>query len=356
MEINKILKVAVNGGASDIILKTSAYPRFRHNGVLVSLSDGSKITPEMIALWIEQLAPKHLIEQFQASGDVDFSYQSKSGHRFRVNLYRQQRSMALVLRVISNYVKSIDELQLPKQLNQFTMQKRGLILVTGATGSGKSTTLAAMIDKINETRAEHIVTIEDPIEFIFKEKKATISQREVGVDTVSFAKALRASLRQDPDIIFVGELRDKETTETALMAAETGHLVLSTLHTSDAPESINRLLSFFKPHQHAAVRQTLANTLKAVLSQRLVRRASGNGRAVAMEIMTASQAIRDLIEGGGELARILDLMKQGEASYGMQTFDRALEKLVTEGIITKEEALAHSSNRGNFELLLQGVS
>ncbi|RYZ51092.1 MAG: PilT/PilU family type 4a pilus ATPase, partial [Proteobacteria bacterium] len=265
MNLEKILKVAVRGGASDIILKPGALPRFRFQGDIINLADGENVTDALMAEWISAIIPSHLKSKLQNLQDLDFAYTSALGGRFRVNLFRQKQGYAMVMRVINNHIRTMEELQLPKKLHSFAEEKRGLILVTGATGSGKSTTLASVIEKINSTKAAHILTIEDPIEFIFKEKKATINQREIGIDTESFPAALRSALRQNPDVILVGELRDKETTETALMAAETGHLVLSTLHTLDATESITRLMSYFPPHQHTSLRMMLSQTLKAIV-------------------------------------------------------------------------------------------
>ncbi len=353
--LEKILRVAVRGGASDIIFKTGVVPRFRFNGDLVSLSDGEIITSETMNAWINEIMPPHVAAKFKESGDADFGYQAKNGARFRVNAFRQRQHIGIVMRVISGHIRTIEELQLPDIIKSLAWEKRGLVLVTGATGSGKSTTLASIIQKINSERAAHIITIEDPIEFNFIDQKSTIEQREVGVDTNNFQSALRAALRQNPDVILVGELRDSETTETALMAADTGHLVLATLHTLDAVESIGRILSFFPPHQHKAVRSVLASTLRSVISQRLLPRANGKGQVAAVEVLINNATVADLISKGDNWAPIADAMRDGGDAYGMQTFDQALLQLYHAGEITREEAVAQSSSRSDMELALRGV-
>lgn len=355
MDLEKILKVAVRGGASDVILKCGVLPRFRFNGELVSLSDGIVLNEQLIGQWIEQIMPDHMREKFARSGDADFSFETTGGNRFRVNAFKQRQKPGLVLRVISNHIKTIEELQLPTILRKLTDERRGLILVTGATGSGKTTTLAAMIQKINLERAAHIITIEDPIEFSFKDEKSTINQREIGIDSESFGAALRGALRQNPDVILLGELRDKETTETALMAAETGHLVLSTLHTIDAVESLNRLLGYFPPHQHTSLRQLLAHTLKAVISQRLVQKRDGKGMAAANEIMVINANIRDIILKSEHFTGVYQAIAGGADTYGMQTFDDSLLALFESGVISREEAMSQASKRDDMSLKLRGV-
>lgn len=356
MDIEKILKVAVRGGASDILLKTGSIPRFRFNGELVTLADGQVISPQIMQAWIDKILPQHLHKQLVTVGDADFAYQSMGGNRFRVNLFRQRQIYGMVLRVISTTVRTIEELQLPPILRSLSEEKRGLILVTGATGSGKSTTLAAIIQKINLERPAHIVTIEDPIEFSFKDELATINQREIGLDSESFSRALRAALRQNPDVIFVGELRDQETTETALAAAETGHLVLSTLHTSDAVESLTRLMSYFEPHKHANIRQMLAQSLRAVLSQRLVPRRDGRGLIAAIEVMMVNATVREAILRSQDFTALHNVIATGGDQYGMQSFDQALLLLYQQGIITRECAISQSTHRSDFELKLRGVN
>jgi len=356
MELEQVLLVATRGGASDIILKTGHVPRFRHNGILVSLQDGSDLTHDLLSGWINHMIPEHLREQYYTSGDADFAYEASFGTRFRVNAFKQRGELGLVLRVISGHIRTVEELQLPDVCNQIAGLKRGLVLVTGATGSGKSTTLAAVIQKINLETPSHIITIEDPIEYLFKDSKSTVNQREVGIDTQSFSVALRASLRQNPDVIFVGELRDRETTETALMAAETGHLVLSTLHTLDAAESLNRIMSYFPPAQHRSIKSQLASTLQIVLSQRLIQRSNSRSMVPAIEIMIVNQFIRDVIIESTNFDTIHDAIIKGGQSYGMQSFDQALAQLMSKGVITKEEALRNASSSAAFELLLSGIS
>ena len=356
MNLEQILKVAVRGGASDIILKTSSVPRFRHNGKLVSLSDGVNITPEIMRHWLDSIVPRRLVHTLDEKGDVDFGYNSVIGCRFRVNVFKQRGQYGMVLRIINNNIKTLEELQMPRVIDTVTTMKRGLVLVTGATGSGKSTTLAAIMQKINTTRPSHIITIEDPIEFYYKDVQSTVNQREIGEDTMGFAQALRASLRQDPDIILVGELRDEETTETALMAAETGHLVFSTLHTKDAVDSLTRLMSYFRPDQHRSIRIQLANSLKMVISQRLVRRADGRGRAAAVEILVCNSFVQDVILNGDNFNPLPEAIKKGAKNYGMQSFDQSLLKMFNAGVITKEHAISEASSRENMKLLMSGVN
>jgi twitching motility protein PilT len=355
MKLEQILKVAVRGGASDIILKVSSLPRFRHNGGLVSLSDGAEITEEIMAGWIKELVPGHLLQRLKERGDVDFGYNAPFQARFRVNVFRQRGRFGMVFRVISSFIKSLEELQLPKVIEQGAHKKRGLILVTGATGSGKSTTLAAIVQKINTQKAAHIITIEDPIEFYYKDEMSTINQREIGEDASSFSQALQASLRQNPDIILVGELRDEETTQTALMAAETGHLVLSTLHTQDAVDSLTRLMSYFSPHQHRSIRIQLANTLQMIVSQRLVSRLDGRGRVAACEILIANSLVRDVILKGEHFDPIHDAIRKGQKNYGMQSFDQSLIGLYHNKVISQEEAMKQASSPDDMALLMSGV-
>lgn len=354
MKIDKILKVAVKGGASDILLKTGALPRFRFNGALVSLSDGDTVSEELMTSWVHTLVPAHLKPRLDSIEDLDFAYTSVDNLRFRVNLFRQRQQFGMILRIVNNHVRSLEELQLPSVIHRIPDEQNGLVLVTGATGSGKSTTLAAIIEKINTQRSAHVITIEDPIEFVFKEKLSTINQREIGIDTMNFGSALRSALRQNPDVILVGELRDKETTETALMAAETGHLVLSTLHTADAVETLTRLLAYFPPHQHAALRMMLAQTLKYVIAQRLVPKADKKGMTAAMEILVVNQLIREEILGAEHFESIRDSIRTGQTTYGMQNFNQSLLDLVRKGLITERTALKHATNRKDLEMALQG--
>jgi twitching motility protein PilT len=294
-------------------------------------------------------------QKFKESTEIDMAYGVAGLGRFRVNVFQQRGNVGLVLRVIPTKIRALDELYLPKIVEQVCDMPRGLILVTGVTGSGKSTTLAAMVDRINSTRAEHIITIEDPIEFLHRDKKSFINQREVEVDTANFSTALRAGLRQDPDVILVGEMRDLETIATALLAAETGHLVFSTLHTLDATETIQRIIAVFPPPEQKQIRLQMAATLKAVVSQRLVHCANENGRVPAVEVMIATAYIRDCIINPDKTRLIHDAIAAGTSQYGMQTFDQSLFDLYTRNLITYEEALLRASNPDDFKLRIQGI-
>ncbi len=356
LDLNAILKVAVENRASDVHIKPGLPPLFRVDSALVPLRGGARLTGEQVAGFFTAMANATVQEELQRNREVDFAYAARELGRFRVAAYQQRRALAIVLRVIPDEIRSIDALNLPEVVHRITNETRGLVLVTGATGSGKSTTLAAIINEINCQRTEHILTIEDPIEFVFRERRSVISQREVGIDTRSFARALRAALRQDPDVILVGEMRDRETIETALTAAETGHLVLSTLHTVDAAETLNRIVHAFPPHQHQQVRLAAAASVKAVISQRLIKRADGRGRVPALEVMLATARIRELIAEEGRLGELRDAIAEGHSNYGMQTFDQSLMSLLRGGLITRDEALRHCTNRDDFVLRLQGIS
>jgi len=295
---------------------------------------------------------KHFDEFFE----VDLSYGIPGLSRFRVSAYSQRGSVAMVFRIIAFGVPSFASLNMPPILEKLSMEERGLILVTGTTGSGKSTTLAAMIDYINENRTCNIITVEDPVEYLHKDKKSIISQREIGFDTLTFANALKGALRQDPDVILVGEMRDLETIETALTAAETGHLVMSTLHTLDAAETVNRIISVFPPFHQRQVRMQLSGVIKGVISQRLVPKADGKGRVPAVEIMIGTARVRECIDDKEKTKQIHDAIAQGVTSYGMQTFDQSLMSLYTRKLITYEEALRQSSNPDDFALKISGIS
>lgn len=354
MQIDHILTAAVRGGASDVILKIGALPRFRFNGNLVPLGNGKPVKVEEMTAWVQQvLAPRKLPDT--AAIDFDLAYQNKDGHRFRVNIFRQRGQLGMVLRVILAHIRTLEELQLPKVIAKIVQERRGLVLVTGATGSGKSTTLAAMIDRVNQERSEHIVTIEDPIEYLFQDKNCVIEQREIGLDTATFPSALVAAMRQNPDVIMVGELRDQITVRTALQAAETGHLVLATMHTTDAAESVIRILSLFDPHEQEGVRLVLSQILRAVISQRLVTRRDGVGMIAAVEVMIGNAMVRDVI-AKGDIHRLHDIIDEGRDAWEMQSFDQALIGLCQSGLISIAEALKNSTSRGNMELRLSGVS
>jgi twitching motility protein PilT len=295
-------------------------------------------------------------QKFKDSLEIDLAYSVPGLGRFRCNVFQQRGTIGLVLRVIPFGVKSVDALGLPAVLKTIATEERGLVLVTGTTGSGKSTTLAALVDHVNSTRCSHIVTVEDPIEFLHRDNRAIVNQREVSVDTRSFAHALRSALRQDPDVILVGEMRDYETIETALHAAETGHLVFSTLHTLDAAETINRIISVFPPHQQRQIRMQLASVLKAVISQRLMPRADGVGRVAAVEVMITTPFIRDCIIEKDKTHMVHSAIAAGTSQYGMQTFDQSIFGLYEQHLVTYDEALRWASNRDEFKLRVQGIS
>ena len=356
MHINQLLQIAVASGASDLHLKVGSYPMMRVNGTLVVASEEKRLDrTDTEAIAQAMLGPDH-VEKFKRDQDVDLAYSIDGLGRFRCNVFQQRGTVGLVLRVIPMKIKSIDELALPPILKRIALEERGLVLVTGTTGSGKSTTLAAMIDYINATRQAHVMTVEDPIEYLHRDNHSIVNQREISVDTQSFAHALRAALRQDPDVILVGEMRDFETVETALHAAETGHLVFSTLHTLDATETINRIISVFPPHQQRQVRIQLAAVLKAAISQRLLPRADGLGRAAAIEVMTSTAFIRDCIVDKDKTSMIAGAIAAGTSQYGMQTFDQAIFQLYSQGIVALEEALRWASNVDDFKLKVSGIS
>ncbi|MCX6119087.1 MAG: PilT/PilU family type 4a pilus ATPase [Proteobacteria bacterium] len=352
MQLEQLLNAAVRGGASDIILKTNAVPRFRFNGQLIPLAGGEVVSPELMQSWVQVLRPQ--IGNLTNVVDQDFAFQTKSGQRFRVNIFKQRGLIGIVMRVILNHVRSLEELQLPGILGDLVERDRGLILVTGATGSGKSTTLAAMIDRVNRKTSAHIITIEDPMEFSFEDQLSVIEQREVGLDTESFAKALRAAMRQNPDIIMVGELRDRETMQTALQAAETGHLVLATMHTADAAESIQRIMGFFDQFSAQQMRQVVAEVLVGIVSQRLVPRADKVGMLAAIEILIANETIKEAIRVGAS-GNLRSLIDNGGHAWGMQSFDQCLLNFFQQGLISREIALAHATSSGDLELKLQGI-
>src|SRR3954454_24108794 len=356
MELNEILQVALRGGASDIHLKAGLPPMFRVDGSLVPLKDARRLPPEEISRMAFGIMNDYQKEKFKAQNELDLAYGVPGLGRFRVNVFQQRGTIGVVLRVIPFKIMSIDQLLLPKVLEKIAGEQRGLVLVTGTTGSGKSTTLAAMVDHINRNETCHIMTIEDPIEFLIRDKRSIVNQREVGVDTLSFAQALKSALRQDPDVILVGEMRDLETIETALTAAETGHLVLSTLHTLDATETITRIISAFPPHQQKQVRLQLGSVLRAVISQRLVPRADGKGRVASVEVLVCNSRIREMIEDKDRTKEIPQAISQSYTTYGMQTFDQSLMGLFKGNIITYEEALRQCSNPDDFALRVSGIS
>ncbi|MBI4887475.1 MAG: type IV pilus twitching motility protein PilT [Acidobacteria bacterium] len=356
MNVNDLLKVAVERGASDLHLKAGSYPMIRVRGDLAPVSQDKRLDDDDMRAIIAAVLPPALQEKFKESHEVDLAYSVAGLGRFRCNAFRQRGTIGMTLRVIPIRVLTIPELTLPPVLKKISHEERGLVLVTGTTGSGKSTTLAAMVDEINANRTVNVMTIEDPIEYLHRDKRSIVCQREVGIDTDSFAHALRSALRQDPDVILVGEMRDHETIETALLAAETGHLVFSTLHTLDATETINRIVSVFPPHQQQQVRLQLASVLKAVVSQRLIPKADGKGRVPAVEVMIVTPLIRDCIIDKEKTHLIRGAIAQGTSQYGMQSFDQSIYWLYEQKLVSRDEALRWASNADEFKLRLQGIT
>jgi twitching motility protein PilT len=356
LEIKKILALALEKKASDVHLKVGLPPILRIHGKLVPVKGEKRLMPEDTKELAYAIMNERQKERFRQALEVDLAYGISGLGRFRVNIFSQRDSLGMVLRTISVDPPTIRELNLPPILEKLAMEPRGLVLVTGTTGSGKSTTLAAMVNHINNNRNCHIITIEDPIEFLHRDKKAIINQREVGQDTSSFASALRVALRQDPDVILVGEMRDLETIEIAILAAETGHLVFSTLHTLDAQETINRIVAVFPFQQQKQIRLQLSSIIKGIISQRLVNRADGLGRVPAVEVMLSTARIRECIAEETKTREIHDAIAQGQASYGMQTFDQSLMSMFRRGIISYDEALANASNPDDFALRVSGIS
>ncbi len=355
MHINDLLKISTERGASDLHLKVGSYPVVRINGKLIPLTDQKRLMQEdTIAMAFGVMSARQK-QKFKDSLEIDIAYSVPGLGRFRCNVFQQRGTIGMVCRVIPVRILTVEDLNLPQVLLQIAGERRGLILVTGTTGSGKSTTLAAMIDQINTTRTEHIMTIEDPIEFLHRDKKSLVNQREVAVDTKAFAGALRSALRQDPDVILVGEMRDYETIETALTAAETGHLVMSTLHTLDATETVHRVISVFPPHQQKQIRIQLASVLKAIISMRLVPRADGQGRVPAVEVLRTTGFIRECIENKEKTKLIREAVAAGTSQYGMQTFDQSLYSLYRSDLITFEEALRQATNPDEFKLRVAGI-
>ena len=355
MEINELLKTAHSLNASDLHIKVGSPPIVRIYGELTPITSEKRVTQEDAMNIASSVMTPGQTEIFKKKNDIDLAYSLPGLGRFRCNIYIQRGTIGIVFRVIPMRIPTIDELHLPEVIKKISMEQRGLILVTGTTGSGKSTTLAAMIDLINTNRTEHVMTIEDPIEYLHRDKKSIVNQREVGSDTESFSKALRQALRQDPDVILVGEMRDFETIQTALVAAETGHLVLSTLHTIDATETINRIISVFPPYQHKQVRIQLASVLRGIISMRLVPRADGKGRVPAVEVLVATATVKDCILDPDKTRTITDVIEQGIIHYGMQSFDQSLFGLLKSGLITYEEALKRATNPDDFALKVKGI-
>ncbi|MBI4898711.1 MAG: PilT/PilU family type 4a pilus ATPase [Actinobacteria bacterium] len=351
VDVDAALKHMVESGGSDLHIKVPAPPTHRLNGVLEPIPGTDRVMPEDAMGVLEYISRDHpeKFNEFKSVGEVDFAYALPGVARFRVNAFRQRGSVSIVMRAIGFDIKTTDELLLPPSIKNLAEEERGVILVTGTTGSGKSTTLAAMIRHINDTMPKHIITLEDPIEFLHKDSSSIIQQREVGEDTESFTRALRRILRQDPDVILIGEMRDEETVSTALSSAETGHLVFSTLHTLNATETINRIIDFFPLHQNKQVRAMLAGTLKGIVSQRLVRTVDGKGRVPICEVMIATNRIKDMIVDPEQTSKIEEAISEGQY-YGMQTFDQALLTHLKAGNITMEEAMKAATSPNDFKL------
>jgi twitching motility protein PilT len=349
-----VLQRMIQQNASDLHLKVGRPPVLRVNGDLSTL-DLPPLRPEDLKSLAEQIMTPRQVKEFAENKEADFAIGVPGIGRFRVNVYQQRGTIAYALRAVPYQVKTIPELHLPAVTEEIALRPRGLVLVTGITGSGKSTALAAMIQHINEKRHANIITIEDPIEFLHRDINSSINQREVGADTGSFASALRRVLRQDPDVILIGEIRDLETLEVALKAADTGHLVFSTLHTTDATQTINRVISFYAPHQQAEVRFMLASALAAVISLRLVPRSDRPGRIPACEILINTAAVRDQIRDMSKSLNIPDLIKEGTVQYGMQSFDQSLMNWYSKKLISYENAMFYATNPSEFALRVQGV-
>ncbi|HPE20168.1 MAG TPA: PilT/PilU family type 4a pilus ATPase [Candidatus Mcinerneyibacteriales bacterium] len=353
MQLFDMLQKMVENEASDLHFKVGSPPMMRLDGVLQPVGD-FKLSPEQTLAIAKQFMNDNQFARFEEEHELDFSVGIRGMGRFRINCFIARGAVAIALRRISTQILSIDDLNLPDKLKDIALLPRGMVLVTGTTGSGKSTTLAGMIDFINSMERKHIITVEDPIEYLFSDKKSIVNQREIGSDTESFSQALRRILRQDPDVIMIGEMRDLETIQTAITAADTGHLVMSTLHTTNAMQTINRIISHYPPHQHDQIRIQLASTLQAIISLRLIPKATGFGRVPAVEILVNTPYISELITDQTQTFLVSEAIEKGE-QYGMQSFDQSIMKLYRSGLITLEEALKRCSNPDDFKLKIQGI-
>jgi twitching motility protein PilT len=354
MTLKQMLEEVLSTKASDLHLRVGVKPTIRVDGVLRPLSD-QPVTPQEMEEVMNQILSEDQKKKFLQRNELDLALSVSKMGRFRINFYRQRGTVGIALRTVNVVIPSFEELNLPPVLKKLADNRRGLIIVTGTTGSGKSTTLAAMIDHINTSRSENVLTIEDPIEYIHRNKKSMIAQREVGGDTESFVTALRHALRQDPDVVLVGEIRDLETMSIALTAADTGHLVMSTLHTLNAVETINRIISFFPPHQHQQIRLLLGATLRGVVCQRLLPRSDGPGRVPAVEVLVNTALVKEYVTDPMKTPLIIELIESGAIQYGMQSFDQSIMKIYKRGMISYEEALAQASNPDDFELRVKGI-
>jgi twitching motility protein PilT len=355
MNLKQMLIEMQNRKASDLHIRVGVRPHLRVNGGLEQIATDPMTIDQMEQI-ISQILNEKQQERFARRNEMDLALSVAKLGRFRINLYRQRGTSGVAIRSVNTLVPSFEELNLPDTVRKLAHSHRGLLIITGTTGSGKSTTLAALIEEMNSSRTDNILTIEDPIEYIYRDKKSIISQREVGGDTESFAAALRHAFRQDPDVILIGEIRDLETMSIALTAADTGHLVLTTLHTLNVVETITRIISFFPPHQHQQIRLLLAGTLQAIVCQRLLARADMPGRVPGLEIMVNSAAVRECIVDPDQTINIPELMAQGAVQYGMQTFDQSIMKLYKQGLISFEEAMNHATNPDDFDLRVKGIT
>jgi twitching motility protein PilT len=356
MTFDQLIVAASTSRASDIHLRAGHAPLVRINGELQRWAKVAPLTAAHLEAIAQRLLPPHHQQRLETKLEVDVAWQAPGNVRVRASVFRQRGTIAVSMRLIPDEIPALDALGLPPSVVKLAEESRGLVLVTGVTGSGKSTTLAALVDLINRTRPVHVLTIEDPIEFVHRDVRAVVTQREIGFDTPSYASGLRAALRQDPDVILIGEMRDMETMETALVAAETGHLVFSTLHTLDAPETISRIVAAFPPYQQTQVRTQLARVLRAAVSQRLMPRADGTARALAAEVLISTPYIRDCIQDPDKTSLIADAIVAGGSEYGMQSFDQAILQLCQSGTVTIAEAERWVTNVEEFRMRLRGIT
>jgi len=355
MNLKQMLEEMLSTKASDLHLRIGVKPTLRIDGILRPLTE-ELLTPQNMEEVMSQILSEEQKNRFLQKNELDLALSVSKMGRFRINFYRQRGTVGVAIRAVNTSIPSFEELNLPSVLRKLADNRRGMIILTGTTGSGKSTTLASMIDHINSTRAENILTIEDPIEYIHRNKKSIIAQREVGGDTESFVTALRHALRQDPDVILVGEVRDLETMSIALTASDTGHLVLTTLHTLNAIETVNRIISFFPPHQHQQIRLLLSSTLKAIVCQRLLPRSDVPGRVPAVEVLVNTGLVKEYIVDPLKTPLIIELIESGAIQYGMQSFDQSIMHLYKKGMISYEEALIQATNADDFELRVKGIT
>ena len=355
LKIEQLLRAMVDNKASDLHIRTGVPPIYRINGALTKIFE-TRVDPGMMDSFLDDIMNRDQKLRFEQNKECDFAVGARDMGRFRVNVFRQRGTIAIVIRHIKAKIPAFEELHLPEIIRDMALTRRGLVLVTGTTGSGKSTTLASMLDYINQREAVNIITVEDPIEYLYRDEKAIISQREIGVDTLSYANALRAALRQDPDVLLVGEIRDLETMQIALTAADTGHMVFATIHTTNATETIQRVLSMYPPHQHDEIRLLLAEVLAGIISLRLLPTADGQGRVPAAEVLVNTAAIKEYIRDKDKLELVEQAIAEGHMQYHSQTFDQALLNLYQSGQITLETAMNAATNKDDFDLKIRGIS